>query len=79
MKGTNRNMCSNLRENNTIFLMHLVSDVYARAHKLSREQFIERDGKYHIVRFVSRCPDVFDNMTDEEMVREIDEYVASSR
>lgn len=72
-------MRSNLRENNTIFLMHLVSDVYARAHKMSRAQFIEQDGKYHIVRFVSKCPDIFDNMTEDEMVREVDEYVASAR
>lgn len=71
-------MRSNLRENNTIFLMHLVSDAYARAHKMSRAQFIEQDAKYHIVRFVSRCPDIFDNMTEDEMVREVDEYVASA-
>lgn len=71
-------MWSNLRENNTIFLMHLVSDVYARAHKLSRAQFVARDDKYRIVRFISRCPDVFDNMTEDEMVKEVDEYVASA-
>ncbi len=59
--------------------MHLVSDVYARAHKLSRVQFIEQDDKFRIVRFISRCPDVFDNMTEEEMVKEVDEYVASAR
>ena len=71
-------MRSNLRENNTIFLMHLVSDVYVRAHKLSRAQFVARDDKYRIVRFISRCPDIFDNMTEDEMVKEVDEYVASA-
>ena len=72
-------MYSDLRENNTIFLMHLVSDAYVRAHNLSRAQFIEQDGKYRIVRFISRCPDVFDNMTEDEMVKEVDAYVSCSR
>ena len=67
-----------LRLNNTIFLMHLVSDAYARAHHLTRDEFVAIDGKSHIVRFVSRCPDIFDNMTEDEMVKEIDEYVESS-
>ena len=70
-------MRSNLRENNTIFLMHLVTDAYVTAHKLSRQQFIEQDRKYHIVRFVSKCPDIFDNMTESEMVKEIDGYVTT--
>lgn len=49
-------MRSNLRENNTIFLMHLVADAYARAHKMSRAQFIEQDGKYHIVASFPSAP-----------------------
>ena len=69
---------SEQRINNTIFLMHLVSDAYARSHAMTRDEFVSADRKYHIVRFVSRCPDVFDNMNEEEMVREVDEYVASA-
>ena len=67
-----------LRENNTIFLIHIVVDAYVRSHKFSRAQFVDFDRKYHIVRFVSKCPDIFDNMTEDEMVKEVDEYVDAS-
>lgn len=69
---------SELRENNTIFLMHLVSDAYVRKHRLTWRQFQARDRRYRIVRLVSRCPDIFDNMSEAEMVKEIDDYIAAS-
>ena len=57
---------ADLRINNTIFLMHLVSGAYARAHHLTRSEF---------VRYVSQCPDVFDSLPEDEIVKEVDAYV----
>ena len=34
------------------------------------------DEKYAILNYVAECPDVFDSMTDEEMVDEIEQYVS---
>ena len=67
---------SEKRLNNSIFLMYLVSGNYMKSHKISREEFERLDEKYSILNYVAECPDIFDNMTDEEMVEEIDAYVA---
>lgn len=64
------------RLNNSIFLMHLVSDAYRRRHGLTSEEFLDRDSRYHILHFISECPDVFDSMTEPEMADEVDQYVA---
>lgn len=68
---------SERRLNNSIFLMYLVSNNYMRSHKLSCEEFNKLDNKYAILNYIAECPDIFDNMTGEEMVEEIDAYVAS--
>lgn len=67
---------SEKRLNNTIFLMYLVTDSYCRAHNISTDDFIKLDAKYAILNYVSECPDIFDSMTEQEMVEEIDHYVA---
>lgn len=67
---------SEKRLNNTIFLMYLVTDNYCRAHHISAREFLELDRKYAILNYVSECPDVFDSMTAEEMVEEIEQYVS---
>ena len=69
---------SDKRLNNSIFLMHLVSDAYRRRHGLTSEEFLDFDRKFHILHFVSECPDVFDSMTESEMAEEVDQYVAHS-
>ncbi len=66
------------RLNNTIYLMYLVTENYKKSHSLTTEQFLELDNKYHIINFVGECPDIFDSMTDEEMVEEINQYVQAS-
>ena len=66
------------RLNNTIFLMFLVTEKYKEYHQLSTEQFLELDSKYDILNYVSECPDIFDAMTEKEMVEEIDQYVAAA-
>lgn len=66
---------SDKRLNNTIFLMFMVTENYKKKHGLSSEEFLRIDDKYAILNYVSECPDIFDSMTGEEMVEEIDEYV----
>lgn len=63
--------------NNTIYIMYLVTESYKTSHSLTSDQFLELDNKYNIIKFVGECPDIFDSMTSDEMVREIDEYVAA--
>jgi len=67
------------RLNNTIFLMYMVTCAYCSAHKLTAEQFLELDARCHVLNLVSECPDIFDSMTDAEMVKEVDGYVARFR
>lgn len=66
-----------LRLNNSIFLMFLVTESYKKAHNLTSQQFIQLDDKYRILNYIAECPDIFDSMTEEEMVKEIDDYVAA--
>ncbi len=67
---------SEKRLNNTIFLMYLVTNNYCKAHNISAKEFLKLDEKYSILNYVSECPDIFDSMTDSEMVEEIDRYVS---
>lgn len=64
------------RLNNTIFLMYVATDAFIRRHSLSRSEFLALDEKYGIIHFIAECPDVFDSMTENEMVDELDEYIA---
>ena len=64
------------RLNNTIFLMYLATDAYVRRHSLSRAEFMSLNEKYGLVKFIAECPDIFDPMTESEMVDELDEYIA---
>ena len=65
---------SEKRLNNTIFLMYLVTENYRKKYGLSRQL----DKKYKILNYISECPDVFDSMTEAEMVEEVDQYVSES-
>ena len=69
---------SEKRLDNTIYIMYMVTESYKTAHSISSSEFLELDKKYNIIKFVGDCPDIFDSMNKEEMVREIDEYVAAS-
>ena len=66
------------RLNNTIYLMYLVIENYKKYHSLTSQQFLELDSKYHIINFVGEYPDIFDSMTNDEMVEEINQFVAAS-
>ena len=65
------------RLNNSIFLMYLASTNYMKAHKITKGDFEMLDKKYEILNCIVECPDIFDSLTEEEMVEEIDNYVAS--
>lgn len=69
---------SEKRLNNTIYIMYLVTENYKKIHSLTTEQFLELDREYHIIDFIGEYPDIFDSMTAEEMVQEIEQYVAAS-
>lgn len=64
------------RLNNTIFLMYLVTENYCKQHHMTPEEFLKLDDRYAILNYVSECPDIFDSMDGNEMVKEIDQYVA---
>lgn len=68
---------SEKRLNNTIYLMYLVSENYKAVHHLSSEQFLEMDRQYDILNYIAECPDIFDNMSEDEMVEEIEQYVSN--
>jgi hypothetical protein len=55
----------------------MVSEQYKKSHQLSSAQFLELDRKYAILNYIAECPDIFDNMSDSEMVEEIDQYVST--
>lgn len=67
---------SEKRLNNTIFLMYLVTENYKKAHKLSNQEFLDLNRDFAILNYIVECPDIFDSMSGEEMVEEIDQYVS---
>ena len=69
---------SEKRLNNTIFLMYLVTENYCKKYNISTEDFLKLDEKYAILNYVAECPDVFDSLTNAEMVEEIDQYVSEA-
>lgn len=70
---------SDLRLNNSIFLMYLATEEYKRQHNISSTQFLQLDEEHGILSYIADCPDVFDSMTKPEMAREIDEYIAENQ
>ncbi len=69
---------SEKRINNTIFLMYLVTENYCKKHNLSTEEFLKLDDKYAILNYVVECPDIFDSLTNSEMVTEVENYVSQT-
>ena len=66
---------SDKRINNSIFIMFLLTGAYCAAHHISMQEFLALDDKYAILNYIAECPDIFDSMTEEEMVKEVDAYV----
>ena len=61
--------------NNLIFLFYLITEEYKKRHNLSTERFLDLNGKRDILGYIAGCPEIFDSMAAEDMVREVDEYV----
>lgn len=66
---------SEKRLNNTIFLMYLVTENYCKKYNISTEDFLKLDEEYAILNYVAECPDIFDSLTTEEMIEEIEQYI----
>jgi hypothetical protein len=66
---------SEKRLNNTIFLMYLITENYCKKHHISTEEFLKLDKEHKLLNYIAECPDVFDCLTDEEMIQEVEEYV----
>ena len=69
---------SEKRLNNTIFLMYLVTENYCEKHNLTPEDFLKIDERYSILNYIAECPDIFDGLTNSEMVEEVEYYVAQA-
>lgn len=67
---------SEKRLNNTIFLMYLVTENYKKARHLSNQEFLRMNKEFSVLNYIAECPDIFDSMSSEEMVEEIDQYVS---
>lgn len=67
---------SEKRLNNTIFLMYLVTENYCKKHNISIDEFLKLDEQFAILNYVAECPDVFDSLTNNEMVEEVEQYVS---
>ena len=63
---------------NHIKRLHMPIEDYCKKHNLSTEDFLELDKKYEILNYVAECPDIFDSLTNMEMVEEIEQYVSES-
>lgn len=69
---------SEKRLRNTIFLMYLVTENYRKKHNISIEEFLKLDEEYEILNYVAECPDIFDSLTNSEMVEEVEQYVSGA-
>lgn len=69
---------SEKRLNNIIFLMYLVTENFCKKNNISKEDFLKLDEKYAILNYVAQCPDIFDSLTNNEMVEEIEQYVSQA-
>ncbi len=64
---------------NSIFIMYVAFESYKKQHKITSAQFLELDKKFSILSYIAKCPDIFDSMTESEMVKEIDFYVSPNK
>ena len=56
--------------------MYLVTENYCKKYNISAKDFLKIDEKYAILNYVAQCPDVFDSLTNDEMVAEVEQYVS---
>ena len=68
-------MKSEKRLNNTIYLMHIITQIYREKHELNVDEFLKLDKKTHLLSFVRKCPDIFDGLPREEILNRVEEYI----
>ena len=61
--------------NNLIYLFYLITEGYKKKHGISSGEFLELNEKHDILGYAASCPELFDNMTAEEIIGEVDSYV----
>ena len=42
-----------------------------KVHKMTKGDFEKLDKRYEILNYIAECPDIFDSLTEEEIVEEI--------
>lgn len=61
--------------NNSIYLMHTITELYTKKHKMSTEKFLKLNDRTGLLEFIAECTSVFDGLPPEEMLREAEEYI----
>ncbi|MDE6888989.1 MAG: DUF3791 domain-containing protein [Eubacterium sp.] len=69
-------MLTEKRLNNTIYLIFHIAECFSSRHHMTKKEFLEFDKKYDILGYISECPDVFDSLTDDEIIEELERYVS---
>lgn len=68
-------MDSEKRLNNTIYLMHIITQNYMKRNNITVRDFIDLNRRKKILNYIAECPDVFDGLPMEEMQKELEEYI----
>ena len=66
---------SEKRIRNTIYLMNTITDLYISKHKIELGEFFELDKKVNLLKYIEKCPDIFDGLPTEEMMEIVEEVV----
>ncbi|MBQ3163283.1 MAG: hypothetical protein IJC02_01910 [Lachnospiraceae bacterium] len=69
-------MKSEKRLNNTIYLMHVITQLYTKEHKISILDFVDLDKKVKIYNYIQKCPDIFDGLPEMEILKRVEEYIS---
>lgn len=68
-------MVNEKRLNNTIYLMHIITQNYMKRHHSSVEDFLKLNRDKKILNYIAECPDIFDGLPMDEMQQELEEYI----
>ncbi len=66
---------SEKRIRNTIYLMNTITDLYTSKHKIEIQKFFELDKKIKLLDYVQKCPDIFDGLPNDELIKTVEEIV----
>lgn len=66
---------SEKRIRNTIYLLNTITDLYTAKHKITVEEFFKLDSKINLLDYIQKCPDVFDGLPNNELIKTVEEIV----